>query len=163
MKESSNLLLKQLSMLVMQLNDHSYSKELPLLMDNSIGKHVRHILDLYDCLLEADASCILNYDNRKRNPILETSSQFALTKIKDIQLGIEKMDLEKELKLHQTIGTTDVEMKSQVQRELLYTIDHTVHHLAIIRIAIQHHFPEISIPENFGFAFSTLRYREKQA
>lgn len=150
-------------MLVMQLNDHSYSKELPLLMDNSIGKHVRHILDLYDCLLDADVSGDLNYDDRKRNPLLETSTQFALTKIKDIQLGIEKMDLEKELKLHQTIGTTDVEMKSQVQRELLYTIDHTVHHLAIIRIAIQHHFPEISIPENFGFAFSTLRYREKQA
>lgn len=150
-------------MLVMQLNDHSYSKELPLLMDNSIGKHVRHILDLYDCLLEAVASSVLNYDQRKRNPLLETSTQFALTKIKEIQAGIDCLKLDKELILHQSIGSSNVQMKTQTQRELLYTIDHTVHHLAIIRIAIQHHFPEISIPENFGFAFSTLRYREKQA
>lgn len=163
MKESSKLLLKQLSDLLSELNEHSYSAGLSVLNGNSIGKHVRHILDLYECLIQGTEKGIINYDARKREVKIETSPSVALERLQEIQVKVENLDLNKEIQMIQKLGEVEVQLKSQVQRELLYNIEHTVHHLAIIRIGIEQSFPQIEIPDNFGIAFSTLNYRESQA
>jgi hypothetical protein len=49
---------------------------------------------------------------------------------------------------------------SNVQRELVYLIEHSIHHFALVRIGIQENFPEISLPFSFGIAYSTIKYRE---
>ena len=49
---------------------------------------------------------------------------------------------------------------SNVQRELVYLIEHAIHHFALLRIGIQENFPEISLASDFGVAYSTVKYRE---
>jgi hypothetical protein len=49
---------------------------------------------------------------------------------------------------------------SNVQRELVYLIEHSIHHFALVRIGIQENFPEIILPCDFGIAYSTIKYRE---
>jgi len=47
---------------------------------------------------------------------------------------------------------------SGAYRELAYNIEHVIHHMAIIKIALRQHFEEVTIPENFGIAPSTAKY-----
>jgi hypothetical protein len=46
-------------------------------------------------------------------------------------------------------------------REIMYNIEHAVHHQALIRIGIHALQPEISLPRAFGVADSTIQYRNK--
>lgn len=163
MKQETSNLLNQLHNLLKSLDSDKYARSLDFLNGNSIGKHVRHILDLFDCLILGSETGLIEYDNRRRAIEFEVSNELAQEKIVSIISMIQDLDLNRLVTLKQNLANESLEITTQIQRELLYNIDHTVHHLAIIRIATQHHFPEISIPENFGIAFSTLRYREKQA
>jgi hypothetical protein len=43
---------------------------------------------------------------------------------------------------------------------LVYNIEHAVHHMAIMKIGIREVADYINLPDNFGIAVSTLRYRE---
>jgi uncharacterized damage-inducible protein DinB len=47
------------------------------------------------------------------------------------------------------------------QRELTYLIEHSIHHLAIISIALRDSFATIEVPKYFGVAFSTIIHQEK--
>ena len=56
----------------------------------------------------------------------------------------------------------NISMESSVYREITYNIEHTVHHLAIISIAIPIHFDYINLSANFGYADSTIQYLKSQ-
>jgi uncharacterized damage-inducible protein DinB len=163
MKESSKLLLEQLSDLLAELNEHSYSADLSVLNGNSIGKHVRHILDLFDCMIQGSETGFIEYDNRKRAIEIEASNELAQEKIISIISNIQDLDLNRLVTLKQKLANESLEIQTQIQRELLYNIEHTIHHLAIIRIGIEQNFPEISLPKNFGIAYSTIQHCEQQA
>jgi uncharacterized damage-inducible protein DinB len=163
MKESSKLLLEQLSDLLAELNEHSYSADLSVLNGNSIGKHVRHILDLFDCLILGSETGLIEYDNRRRAIEIEVSNEIAQEKIVSIISMIQDLDLNRLVTLKQKLANESLEIQTQLQRELLYNIEHTIHHLAIIRIGIEQNFPEISLPKNFGIAYSTIQHCEQQA
>ncbi|MFV0304486.1 MAG: hypothetical protein ACK5IC_03260 [Moheibacter sp.] len=153
--------LNDLSTLIQQLNQEQYSREFESLLHNSIGSHIRHSLELYECLVESDASEILNYDNRKRSSELEKNPFVALAKIHWIQESLDKLSLEKEIQMEQTLGDFKQKITSNFKRELLYNIEHTVHHMAIIRIGVQSFLPNLTFPSTFGIAYSTLLYREE--
>lgn len=163
MKETSQNLLNQLSVVLSQIKEEDYASNLAILLNNSIGKHVRHILDLFDCLILGSESGIIHYDERKRAVELENSPELALAKIKSIISNIQELDLNQEVDMQQEISGQIIQLKSHIQRELLYNIEHTVHHLAIIRIGLDQNFPEINLPKDFGIAYSTLQYRESQS
>lgn len=163
MKKISEGLLNEVSTVISQLNDKDYSLALPVLNGNSIGKHVRHILDLFECLIENSESGIINYDLRKRNPETESSKGFALMQIENTVKDINKLDLGKNVLLRQKLNEHPCEINSSTKRELLYNIEHCIHHLAIIKIGIENNFGYVQIPENFGVAYSTLSHREQTA
>jgi hypothetical protein len=109
-----------------------------------------------------------SYDDRERSINLEENLDLM---IECIQAQIQFLE---ELKLENNFGEEVMENNSiRVRnylgeylgwvvtdstwgRELIYLIDHTVHHLAILRIALQENFPAVIIPETFGFTESTL-------
>lgn len=160
MVKTSTVLLRQISELIQKLETHEYTRELSILNGNTIGKHIRHILEFYQCLIQAHDSSTLNYDERKRDLTIETSIDKAQSVIEEIISEIRNLDLKKEIDLKQGLFDAEIYIKSSIEREFLYNIEHTVHHLAIVRIAIEQSFEHISLPQDFGVAFSTKNYRE---
>ena len=154
-------LLDKIAFVTQQLKPDEFSEPLPVLMDNSIGKHVRHILDLVECLCVSIDSGEINYDNRKRDELLENLPENTLFKINQLKTKISNLNPNTKVQMTQRISDVEVELESQINREILYNIEHSVHHLAIIRIGIAHHFPHIIFPNNFGIAYSTVQYREE--
>lgn len=160
MVKTSTVLLRQISELIQKLEIHEYTRELSILNGNTIGKHIRHILEFYQCLIQAYDSSTLNYDERNRDLTIETSIETAQSVVEEIISEIRNLDLKKEIDLKQGLFDAEVYIKSCIGREILYNIEHTVHHLAIVRIAIEQSFEHISLPQDFGVAFSTKNYRE---
>jgi hypothetical protein len=74
----ANVLLNQLVTILNQLNNEQYAMELEILSKGSIGKHVRHILEFYECMLNGIGSGKINYYKRQRNISLETDVDFAI-------------------------------------------------------------------------------------
>jgi hypothetical protein len=164
-KVSSNLIiaskeiLDQLSFVLSEIKRVDYVRGLPLLSDSSVGMHVRHILEFYECLIEGYDSGIINFDNRKRDFDLGNSSQYANQRIKEIILSIENK-LDKPIVLSGNFSVEDneeISVISSFNRELAYTLEHSIHHFAILKIALIQEFSYILIPKNFGLAFSTVR------
>lgn len=167
LKTTSQNILNQIIDLITQLNPSEYSAQLDMLNGNSIGKHVRHVLEFFELLVEGSAKGIINYDKRKHTLLYETDTQAALAKIESlINEGIEEIPFDQDVILEVSYTKFDAEpikIKSSIERELAYNIEHAIHHMAIMKIAAQTVFPKVKLPENFGVAYSTIRYLKSDA
>jgi len=72
------------------LNEGQYIYAGKALSDNSIGQHVRHIIEMFTCLEEGYESGVVNYENRKRDAKIETEKDFAITLLQKIYEGLDK-------------------------------------------------------------------------
>ena len=132
--------------------------------DGSIGQHTRHIIEFYECFSEGYAKGVVNYDSRRRNPLIETDPETAINELHHIIEDLEKITEESQfLVLAESFGPEPLEVPSSVSREVLYLLEHTVHHMAIIRLLVKSCCPEQALPKEFGVAYSTLRYRQESA
>ena len=145
------------------LDAATYSKPLDLLSKSSIGQHTRHFVEFYQCLL---SQCLtgqsVNYDQRCRDLALESDPGVALEAIAKVIAGLRRLDPTENLILEADYGIeypTPIQVPTTLARELIYNIEHTVHHLAIIKIALKVIAPQLDIPEQFGVATSTMRFR----
>lgn len=163
LKATSQTILNQIFDLTSQLSDAEYSAELDLLNGNTIGKHVRHVVEFFDLLISGSADGIINYDKRKHELIYETDTTVTLDKLRYLAKEIEGLASGKEVILEVSYTDSDqdsVKIKSSLEREIAYNIEHAIHHMAIIKIAVQTIFPNVILPENFGVAYSTVRYQK---
>ncbi len=161
MNHSNIAVLKQLNHLLHQLSDTEYATPLPVISQNTIGKHVRHILEFYTCLLTGIEKKSVDYDARKRNIELENDTKKAVEISKFISEKIINLNNKVELNLFATLPHGRVELNTTVARELLYVLEHTIHHFAIIKIAVKNEFPHIKIADEFGVAYATLQHQEE--
>ena len=164
-KNSSNEVLNQLAELINALSDEEFRMELSVLSGNTIGKHVRHIVEMYQCLITAYPLNTVNYDLRERNTQIENDRSYALSCIESISDSLLIL-VDKDLDLIVGLSKSDSRfetVKTTFNRELVYNIEHCIHHMAIIKIAVEVSFNAITIPSDFGVAPSTLRYNEKCA
>ncbi len=139
-----------------------YQEALPQFSGASIGQHTRHFVEGFQCLLEQlAAGKEVNYDKRVRNQELESSPSYALRAIEEISRRLLRVQPLGEVWLNSDFGFP-VRVQSSIDRELLHNIDHTIHHLAIIRIGLLGIVPDIYLPEHFGVASSTMRFRAAQ-
>ncbi len=149
-------MLQQLSAVSLQLEEDDYAKPLDLLSGNSIGKHIRHVYELYDELLIGLNSSTVNYDARKRNLQIERDPIFASNFAATLAEKLVNLKDDGIIQLKGSYGqTADVTVKTSIGRELAYNIEHSIHHMAIIQICLKHHFSYVKLDENFGVAFST--------
>lgn len=155
--------LKQLKQLAQSLGVEQYSQPLPLLSGNTIGKHYRHIIEFYQCLLTGNE--YVNYDKRERNAELEINNQLAAQTLQNIMDALQKITvIDAELTYEADFdsgGGQNIKVKSSMGRELAYNIEHAVHHMAIIKIVVGQYFSNLMLEENFGVAASTLRYQQQ--
>jgi uncharacterized damage-inducible protein DinB len=155
-------MLSQVADLVKKFNSEEFTTSIPVLNNSTIGQHVRHIVEFYVCLCVGSGNGIVNYEDRKRDLLLETVPSFVLEKIEDCKKFIQDEDLEKQVILEHLIGDLLCKIPSSVSRELIYLAEHSIHHFAIIKIGMCQAFPDKNLPTNFGVADSTVRYTNKK-
>lgn len=150
--------LDELMDLLGQLSDQDYVKPCPALSDATIGEHIRHILEMFICLENGYDSGVLNYDNRERNNQIQTETTFAKQIVADVKSGLKSEN--KIIYLEQIIDGLSLRIQSNYYRELLYNLEHCIHHQALIKVAVLP-IENISINENFGVARSTIAYKRQ--
>ena len=158
----SSQICTQLSSLLKQLTDEQYEHTLEVFSGASIGQHTRHIIEFYQCLLAQKDKNYVCYDERKRDIRLETSVEFSVDVLTSIANEINMLKEDKTLTLKGELAGEMNEFPSSLSRELLYALEHAVHHMAIIKIGILLNVPSVKIPTDFGVAESTIRYRKDQ-
>ena len=159
-RQKSIEILDQLGSLVSRIPAERYVAPLACLQENSLGKHVRHIVEFFECLLEGIPQGEVNYDLRRRNMRIETDPGFTLLQIAGIQQKIPQIQ-DAAFMLKADLGSGSQAYQTSVFRELAFTLDHCIHHLALIRVGMQQHCPEIPMEEDLGVAFSTLRHLQQ--
>ena len=74
------LTLNNLAQLISPL-DKIYSQKNHHLNNETIGRHVRHIIDFYLCFIKGIQNRTINYDKRERNKKVENNNEYAIKKI----------------------------------------------------------------------------------
>ena len=164
-KDTSSQVLQQLVELIDKLDNEQFARPLSLLSGNTIGKHIRHIIELYDQLLMGYDSGFINYDDRKRDFRTETEANYAIDKLEQIIHACEnKSDKAVQLILDYSIdNVVNDTVNSSYKRELAYNIEHAIHHMAIIKMAVENSFSGIILDKTFGIAPSTIRFQKECA
>ena len=150
--------LNELKDLLNQLTNEDFTLPILYLGNSSIGQHARHIIEMFQCLLNSYESGLLNYDDRKRHHLIQTDTHFAIQSIVDIIKSIEREN--KNILLNQIFYENYVAIETNYFRELLYNLEHCIHHQALIKVAI-FQLENIQVTENFGIAPSTIEYKKQ--
>ncbi|MFN8353996.1 MAG: DinB family protein [Spirosomataceae bacterium] len=164
LQETNIDIIRQLINLLDTLPAGMYHLPLKSLHENSIGQHTRHIVEFYQCLLNGMSGQVVNYDARERNLRIETDKAYTSHLLAAIASQLEQATEDKPMVLEQAFGLEEpLTIPTYFSRELTYLIEHTIHHLAIIKIGLTESFPTVYIPAEFGVAHSTLKFRQQQA
>lgn len=147
--------LKDLAKLLDGLTDEEYSQIMETVFKSTVGKHTRHILEFYQVFYKGYKDGMLSYDKRKRNERIETDRKFAIDKLKKLQKRLSKIPDEKNLILKMKVNNQSYFMPTTVAREFLYLMEHTTHHVALIRIGLENLNPEKNRFQDLGVAYST--------
>lgn len=152
--------LKENIELLRQLSHEEYTFQNPILSNATIGEHIRHIIELFGCLLDNYDYGLINYDNRNRDILLQTNKNEAITALEKYLNLIDKPN--KTLLLEQNCFGPKEEIQTNYYRELVYNIEHSIHHQALIKVAL-HGKQHIKTSNSFGIAPSTIEYRKQCA
>lgn len=153
----------QLSESLNQLTDAEYTQPSNILFNATIGQHVRHIIELFLCLEKGYDESIVNYEKRKRDYRIETDKEFAASLLKDIYRGLSKPNKEMILEAEDYGDSAEiVSIPSNYYREIAYNLEHTIHHMALIRVGINE-VSSVVLPDEFGVAYSTIKFRQQCA
>lgn len=150
----------QLNGLLQALTNSEYTTPCKVLSGATIGQHVRHIAELFAELDKGYYNGVVNYEKRKRDYSVETNIEVALLLLQNLYTNLNRPD--KTLLLEGDYSETDrepVAVTSTYCREIIYNIEHAIHHMALIRIGIND-ITAMALPEGFGIAPSTIKYRK---
>ena len=159
LEHSLSSTLTQLQLVLSKLSDEEYSRPLEILSNASIGQHTRHIIEFLQVLINDHTSGIINYDRRNRNKLLEAQRNFAQLELTVIMENICQEDKEVLLTGRYAPDAPEFTVKSSYYREIVYNLEHAIHHMAIIKIAIRQ-FTNLTLPDDFGVAPATIQHRK---
>lgn len=163
LQQAVNNVFVQLAETIKQLTPSQYTQPCTNLVNNTIGQHVRHIIELFQCLENGYPENCVNYEKRKRDVTIETNKDLALELLQAIYGNLDRAD--KPLTLHACYDdhTPDpIAIPTNYYREIAYNLEHTIHHMALIRVGITE-VSDIKLPEDFGVASSTVKHRKQCA
>lgn len=153
-------LFDQVSTSLLSISNHQYAERQPVLLHSSIGQHLRHSIELYQELVRGYHTGVVNYEQRCRSLLLETDRQAAIAAMQAILEQLPDADKPLQLQGHYHAGSdTMMHVATNYRRELLYNVEHLIHHMALMRIALAQ-WPEAVIHPQFGIAVSTTKYRQ---
>lgn len=162
LQQAVNNVFVQLSATLEQLTQEQFVQPSKTLFNATIGQHVRHIIELFQCLEQGYEQGLVNYEKRKRDLRIETEKDFAASLLTGVYNGLNKEN--KSLKLEACYDEHEVDtitIDTNFYREVAYNLEHTIHHMALIRVGVTE-VSTIELPEEFGVASSTIKYRQQQ-
>jgi len=163
LQNAVNQVFLQLSDSLNKLDSHQYVYPCNNLSGNTIGQHVRHIIELFQCL-EAGYRCgEVDYERRKRDKHIETDKEFATGLFPEIIQHIAKENKPLALLTYYDDRSGQPErIGTNYYREIAYNLEHTIHHMALIRVGLRE-LGNIPVDDSYGVASSTLKYRKQCA
>lgn len=130
---------------------------------SGVGRHMRHVMDFYTAFLEGLPAGAIDYDDRARNPELETNRRAARDQLKAIEArvaGIDRLDQEVTCKNDgDRRDPASALSRSTVGRELQFLASHAVHHFAMVAMILD--LQGFRTAPSFGVAPSTLIHRQR--
>ncbi len=148
--------------LLQTIDDAQYSNNSIAPYYSSIGIHVRHILDVFDCVFTGLEKNSIDLSARKRNELAENKVAFGLTYFKDTiaQLeALEKNDLNAMVRVKDDLGLGVVTANYTLASVLIQAHSHAIHHFASIGYIIFQ--LGIDLPDaDFGYNPTTPRKKE---
>ncbi len=160
--ESSKHTLYQLKSFLLNVSQDEYTNPLPIFSDSTIGMHVRHIIEFYQCIIKGYLDGEMDYDARVRSKLQESTIDYASLCIDNLLIDISMIVEDRSIKLNteQNFNEKKFIIETCISRELSYVIEHTIHHLAILKMGCMAAFPHIQFDQHFGVAYSTIKFRE---
>lgn len=145
--------------LLNSISDELYSDNSVAPYYSSIGGHMRHVLDVFNCIFEGLESNSVNLIHRKRNSLAENFVSHGLIYFEDIN---EKLDALKQVDLNKIIHITDdlgngsVTITGTLAGALMQAHSHAIHHFASVGYIVSQ--LKIELPDaDFGFNPTTPR------
>ena len=162
-------LLRQGAALLAALDDARYLHPVPVAFGASLGAHFRHAIEHYTGLLRGLDAGTVDYEGRARDPRIEGERGYAGELFEQAAWELARVGAAGDRALSFRLenagaggaGTEAPCTPTTLSRELEYLLSHTVHHYALI--AIMCRVLGYEPAADFGFAPSTLRFREAQA
>jgi hypothetical protein len=132
----------------------------------SIGEHLRHCVEHFSLFFEGLNTGVIDYDARKRDIELESSTSTFIATIRNIATQLKSLDETAMTKLV-TVRTlfvpyaSPIEVASTLSRELAFLSSHSIHHIAIVKMIA--HAQGISLPDEYGLSHATISHRKNYA
>jgi len=153
----------QLAESLNSLTDAEYTQPCTALFNATIGQHVRHIIELFLCLEKGYETGVVNYEKRKRDYKIETEKNLAIRLMQDICHRVERPNIDLVMQAGDyDDGAGIIDIPTNYYREIAYNLEHTIHHMALIRIGIRD-ISNVVLSQEFGVAYSTIKYRQECA
>lgn len=165
-------ILKQHKTFLRNLNDAIYTFHSPLI-EGSVGQHTRHSLDHIQKPLEILATLekgcnenMVRYDIRERHTPVEKDRHVAIELIAQLETMLcatPQKYLSYPVRAVFMLSTdrSEVQFESTFNRELAFAVHHCIHHNALSKVLLAYHFPNQTIPEDFGMAPSTANFNQE--
>lgn len=151
--------LQLLIRLLQQLTDEQYTRKIRHLGEASIGGHSRHIIEIVQCVIKGHETGRVDYIRRYRNTELEINRETAIQSIQEMTQLLNKTDKSLDLYVETENGILPSSPLTTYLREIIYSVEHTVHHLALIKVALTE-MDLLLADDTFGVAYSTMLHRK---
>jgi uncharacterized damage-inducible protein DinB len=152
--------LGQLVSVLGTLHAEDFRTPLPVLSGGTIGRHVRHLVEFYQCLFGGLVTGTVDYDARARNVVLEEELALAIAALAYQMRRVGEIGPDQPLILCTRYAPGEkVTIPTTLYRELVYNLEHCIHHQATIRIGLRALPQPAPLPDSFGVASSTLQYQ----
>lgn len=145
--------------LIKSMSDEEYSNNSTPPYYSSIGIHMRHILDVFQCVLSGLDKGQIDLSERQRNELAETKVSVGLDyfdHVIDQLKNLENTDLNGEVVVSDDLGLGMVSAKYTLAAALIQAHSHAIHHFASIGYIVSQQ--GISLPDaDFGYNPTTPR------
>jgi uncharacterized damage-inducible protein DinB len=160
------VLLEQAPGVLRRIDDDVYASTCEISPRASIGGHLRHILDFFQCFIKGIERGRIDYNLRERDALTEIDRRYATARIEALNADLRLLSLppaSTPLKVRTEDDGCDLAVwcDSSALRELEFLQSHTVHHYSLIATLLRLH--GIEPDAEFGVAPSTLKYWKEEA
>lgn len=154
---SINQNLKRLITLINSIDDNIYTEKSVGPYYSSIGSHIRHSLDFFNCIIEGLQHNEIDLTARKRDARIAEDRNTAVAAVYNLQQELAALaDINSEYLLHviDDLGDGKVTIVYTIEGILAQGNTHTIHHSALIAY-ILHSLGKESVIKELGFNPST--------